>query len=77
LNSIKKMTNAEINALIELASIKAARAAISEARIEWVRDITHHQATCAVGKYRTIAHVISACLGGIIATLLGWFIKRL
>jgi hypothetical protein len=75
------MISDEVGAFIELAAMKAAKQAIMEARIEWrndiARDLQLHSSTCAVGKYRAVAHVVSASIGGILVVILNWVIRRL
>ena len=66
----------EVETLVELVAIKAAKAAIVEAKEEWEKDISLHSAQCAAKKFKGVKNFICACVGGGIVAVMNWVLKK-
>ena len=71
-----QMTEREIERLAELISIKTSEKYLVISKECMRQAIDIHVINCQVGKYKKITAFISALIGGIIVTLVNWFIRR-
>jgi hypothetical protein len=73
---IDGMTDKDIETLVELTAMKAAKQAIAEAKEEWAKDITLHTAQCEARRYRGLKNLLSAGVGGGIVAAINWLLQK-